>query len=228
MSLEPQPQFEGDLPIRRALISVYDKIEIVDFAQALVKKGVEIVSTGGTAKRLSAAGVKVTTIEGFTKFGEMLDGRLKTLQPEVQGPLLANKANPGHMGQLAEAGFPGLDMVVINLYPFEKVAADPNATEAQLIENIDIGGITCIRAGAKNFGSICVVTSPSQYLDVAGELEANNGKISLATRRQLRDKAFEATSKYETTISNKLNSLSTVKPRDTEGRQGPARSRNSG
>jgi phosphoribosylaminoimidazolecarboxamide formyltransferase / IMP cyclohydrolase len=154
----------SDIQIKRALIAVYDKTGITDFARALVDEfGIEILSTGGTAKHLKAAGIPVTLVETVTGFPEMLDGRVKTLHPKIHAGILADRDNPDHMRQLAEHGIQPIDMVVVNLYPFEKTVADPNCTFEQAIEMIDIGGPCMLRAAAKNHKDVLVVESPFSY-----------------------------------------------------------------
>src|SRR5690242_9461413 len=162
--------------IKRALISVTDKTGIVDFARALQDLGVEIISTGGTARAIQEAGVAVREVSEVTGFPEMLDGRLKTINPRVAGGILAMRAKPDHMQSLARHDIPAIDMVVVNLYAFEKVAAQRDAHLAELIENIDIGGPTLIRAAAKNYQDVAVVTSPDDYAAILEELHERNGE----------------------------------------------------
>src|SRR6476469_2177922 len=151
-------------PIRRALLSVSDKTGLVDFARELVTKyNVELIATGGTRKTLADAGLPVKDIAEITKFPEMLDGRVKSLHPAVYAGLLAKRDKPEHMQTLAAHGLPEIDLVVCNLYPFERTVAKPGVTEAEAIENIDIGGPCMVRAAAKNFDAVAVVTSPTQY-----------------------------------------------------------------
>ena len=156
--------------IRRALISVTDKTGIVDFARGLADHKIEIISTGGTARALQQAGLAVREVSDVTGFPEMLDGRLKTINPRIAGGVLAMRSKPDHMHSLAEHGIPEIDMVVVNLYEFEKVAAQPHVTLAELIENIDIGGPTLIRAAAKNYQDVAVVTSVEDYPAILQEL----------------------------------------------------------
>jgi phosphoribosylaminoimidazolecarboxamide formyltransferase/IMP cyclohydrolase len=163
--------------IKRALISVTDKTGVVDFAQGLRDLGVEIVSTGGTAKALEAGGVPVREVSELTGFPEMLDGRLKTIHPRVAGGVLAVRANSEHMQSLAEHGIPPIDMVVVNLYQFEKVAAKQGVPLSELIANIDIGGPTMIRAAAKNYQDVAVVVSPDDYPAVLEELHERDGQL---------------------------------------------------
>ena len=175
-----------DPQIRRALISVTDKTGVADFARALADEfGVEIVSTGGTAKALEEAGVKVRPIEDFTGFPEMMDGRVKTLHPKVHGALLARRDSEQHMAEVAEHGIELIDLVVVNLYEFEKTVANPDVTFADAIEHIDIGGPSMLRSAAKNADSVTVVIDPDDYEAVLAEMRENNGATTLATRRCL-------------------------------------------
>src|ERR1700737_1094150 len=164
--------------IQRALISVTDKTGVVEFAQGLRDLGVEIISTGGTARALEAAGVPVREVSELTGFPEMLDGRLKTIHPRVAGGVLAIRGNSDHMQSLAAHGIPLIDMVVVNLYQFEKVAAKQGVPLSELIENIDIGGPTLIRAAAKNYQDAAVVTSPEDYPPILQELHECKGQLS--------------------------------------------------
>src|SRR6478609_11506390 len=151
-------------PIRRALLSVSDKTGLVDFARELhTKYGVELIATGGTKKVLADAGLPVKDVAEITKFPEMLDGRVKSLHPAIFAGLLAKRDKPDHMATLAEHGLPEIDLVVCNLYPFEQTVAKPGVTEAEAIENIDIGGPCMVRAAAKNFDAVTVVTAPNQH-----------------------------------------------------------------
>src|SRR5438067_1315857 len=185
-----------DVRIRRALISVHDKAGLVEFGRALAALDVEILSTGGTARALAEAGVPVTPVEAVTGAPEMLDGRVKTLHPNLHGGILADRANPDHMRQLEERGIRPIEMVVVNLYPFETVTASPGCTLAEAIENIDVGGPTMIRAAAKNHAAVAVVTGPEQYRDVREELERSGGSVSAATRARLALAAFQRTAAY--------------------------------
>jgi len=190
--------------IQRALISLTDKSGIAEFAGGLAKLGVEILSTGGTARLLREAGIAVRDIAEITGFPEMLDGRVKTLHPRVHGGILAIRANAGHMQALAEHGIGTIDMVVVNLYEFEKAAAKPGATVEELVENIDIGGPSMIRAAAKNWQDVAVVVSPADYAGLLEELKANQGSLSLATHWRLMQKAFRTTADYDRAISARL------------------------
>jgi phosphoribosylaminoimidazolecarboxamide formyltransferase/IMP cyclohydrolase len=192
-------------PIRRALISVYDKTGIVDFARALHGEfGIEIISTGGTAKTLREAGIPVTLIEDITGFSEMLDGRVKTLHPKIHAAILADRDNPEHMRQLAAAGVEPIDMVVVNLYPFERTVADPNCTFEQAIEMIDIGGVALLRAAAKNHRHVLVISDAATYnlaLCVLRQPEPSQFRRQLLAQR-----ALLATCAYDGRISEWLGS----------------------
>ncbi len=190
--------------IKRALISVTDKTGIGEFGQGLRDLGVEIISTGGTARALEAAGVPVREVSEVTQFPEMLDGRLKTIHPSIAGGVLAMRGNPEHMRALATHGIPTIDMVVVNLYAFEKVAAKKGVPLQELIENIDIGGPTLIRAAAKNYQDVAVVVSPDDYPRVLEELHERLGELSEATLWGLAKKAFALTAAYDRAISNRL------------------------
>src|SRR5579864_2219593 len=191
--------------IRRALISVTDKTGVVELAQGLKSLGVEIISTGGTARAIQDGGVAVREVSEVTGFPEMLDGRLKTINPRIAGGVLAIRGNPEHMQALAEHKIPAIDMVVVNLYAFEKVAAKQGASMAELIENIDIGGPTLIRAGAKNYQDVAVVTSPEDYPAILQELHECHGQLSEPTLWRLAQKAFALTAAYDRAISTRLS-----------------------
>ena len=193
---EPQP-----LPIRRALISVSDKSGVVDFARGLEALGVEIVSTGGTAAALREGGVAVRTVEELTGAPEILDGRVKTLHPRLHGALLAVRDDPEHAATLADEGIEEIDLVCTNLYPFERAAARREASDAEIIENIDIGGPAMIRAAAKNHRYVAVVVRPESYDAVLAELEEGDGAISPGTRHWLANEAFAVTARYDAAIS---------------------------
>lgn len=188
--------------VRRALISVHDKDGVVDFARALVELGVAIVSTGGTARLLRKHGVPVTPVEQVTGFPEMLDGRVKTMHPRLQAGILARRDVPEHMAAIEEHGIEPIDMVVVSLYPFERVAAQRGVEEETVIENIDIGGPTMIRAAAKNHDAVAVVTDKADYGPLVDELRASDGQLGLATLRRLAGKAFQATAHYDIAIAN--------------------------
>jgi phosphoribosylaminoimidazolecarboxamide formyltransferase/IMP cyclohydrolase len=189
------------------LLSVTDKTGLVAFAQALVAHGVELVSTGGTAKALREAGLTVKDISELTGFPEMLDGRVKTLHPRVHGGLLYIRGNADHEAAVAEHGILPIDMVVVNLYAFEKTAAQPGVAFGHLIENIDIGGPSMVRSAAKNFEDVAIVTRASDYALLAQELETNSGSLTRATRWRLAKQAFATTAAYDTAIANALDQI---------------------
>jgi phosphoribosylaminoimidazolecarboxamide formyltransferase/IMP cyclohydrolase len=191
-------------PVRRALLSVSDKTGLVNFARALRELDVEIVSTGGTARALAEAGVDTVPIEAVTGLREMMDGRVKTLHPAVHGALLADRARPEHLRELAELEAKPIDLVAVNLYPFEATVARPDVTLAEAIENIDIGGPAMIRSAAKNWASVAVLVAPEDYPAVITELRDNRGALSDETRRRLAQKAFAHTSAYDAAIADYL------------------------
>ena len=193
------------MKIQRALISVSDKEGIVAFARELVKLGVEIVSTGGTAALLAKQKVKHLEISEFTGFPEMLDGRVKTLHPKVHGGLLFVRDNPDHVAQAEKHGIQPIDLVVVNLYPFEKTIAKAGTTLEEAIEQIDIGGPSMLRSAAKNYRSVTVVVDPADYADVLENMQANEGGTTLKLRERLGIKVFVTTSKYDAAIANYLN-----------------------
>ena len=191
----------SDPQVKRVLMSVTDKAGIVDFARALVDEfGAEIISTGGTARAIAEAGVPVTPIDDVTQFPEMMDGRVKTLHPKVHGGLLAKRDNPDHMAQAAEHGIEMIDMVVVNLYAFEKTVAS-GADFGTCIENIDIGGPSMLRSAAKNFESVAVVTRPASYDAILAEMRANDGATLRDTRAKLALDVFETTAAYDGAIA---------------------------
>ena len=192
---------------RFALISVSDKTGVEAFARTLTGLGFQILSTGGTAKLLSQAGIAVTEVAAHTGFPEMLDGRVKTLHPRVHGGILARRDLPEHMAALQREGIPPIDIVVVNLYPFRQTIARPDCPLDEAIENIDIGGPTMVRAAAKNYQHVAIVTDPADYLSVASELQSSGGAVSLETRFSLAKKAFSHTAEYDGAISNYLTSL---------------------
>ena len=194
--------------IQRALLSVTDKSGLVEFAQALAGFGVELVSTGGTAKALREAGLAVKDISELTGFPEMLDGRVKTLHPKVHGGLLFIRDNPEHQAAVAAHCIEPIDMVVVNLYAFEKTAAQPGVAFGHLIENIDIGGPSMVRSAAKNFEDVAIVTRVSDYPALIEELKANGGALSRETRWRLAQQAFATTAAYDTAIANTLDRIS--------------------
>jgi phosphoribosylaminoimidazolecarboxamide formyltransferase/IMP cyclohydrolase len=194
-------------PVRRALLSVTDKTGLVEFARALAGHGVELVSTGGTAKALRDAGLTVKDISELTGFPEMLDGRVKTLHPKVHGGILHMRGNKEHMAAVESHGIEPIDMVVVNLYAFEKTAQKPGVAFADVIENIDIGGPSMVRSAAKNFEDVAIVTSVADYEALAGELGANGGSVTRATRWRLAKQAFAVTAAYDAGIATALESI---------------------
>jgi phosphoribosylaminoimidazolecarboxamide formyltransferase/IMP cyclohydrolase len=191
----------GEVRIRRALLSVSDKTGIVDFARGLAELGVELVSTGGTAAALREAGLEIRAIEDFTGFPEIMGGRVKTLHPKLYAGLLALRDDADHMAAAEAQDVEFVDLVCVNLYPFEATAARRGATDHEVIENIDIGGPTMIRAAAKNFGFSAVVVKPESYDAVLQELRDTDGRLSLGTRENLAAEAFALTARYDTAIA---------------------------
>ncbi|WP_372602854.1 bifunctional phosphoribosylaminoimidazolecarboxamide formyltransferase/IMP cyclohydrolase [Actibacterium sp.] len=189
------------VPLRRALISVSDKTGLIEFARALDARGVELLSTGGTAKALREAGLSVKDVSDVTGFPEMMDGRVKTLHPKVHGGLLALRDNPEHVAAMTEHGIDAIDLLVVNLYPFEATVAKGAAYD-DCIENIDIGGPAMIRAGAKNHGFVNVVVDVEDYDALLAELTANDGNTSLAFRQKLAQTAYARTAAYDAAVSN--------------------------
>ena len=197
----------GTKPIRRAVLSVTDKTGLVEFARALAGFGVELISTGGTAKVLREAGLAVKDISELTGFPEMLDGRVKTLHPRVHGGLLYIRGNAEHEAAVAAHGILPIDMVVVNLYAFEKTAAQPGVAFGHLIENIDIGGPSMVRSAAKNFEDVAIVTRAADYAGLTEELKANGGALTRATRWRLAKQAFALTAAYDAAIVNTLERI---------------------
>src|SRR5438034_3219719 len=193
------------MKITRALISVSDKTDVAAFARALERQGVDIISTGGTADLLRKEKIPVREISNFTAFPEVLEGRVKTLHPRVHGGLLYKRGNAKHQAEARECGFEPIDLVVVNLYPFEKTIQKPDVTLAEAIENIDIGGPSMIRSAAKNYESVTVVIDPADYDGVLENMRENNGETTLKLREHLAIKAFMKTSDYDRTIGNYLN-----------------------
>src|SRR5712692_6633350 len=206
----------GLVKIRRALISVSDKTGIVEFARELKRFGVEIISTGGTAKTLRDAGLEVRDVSEVTGFPEMMDGRIKTLHPKIHGALLSVRDNPEHQAAMREHDIEPIDMVVINLYPFEQTIKRPNVTQAEAVEQIDIGGPAMIRSAAKNWQDVAVVVLPEHYATVVQEMKENFGSLSLATRSLLAQKAFGQTSLYDALVYAYLSGA--FPPREGESR----------
>jgi phosphoribosylaminoimidazolecarboxamide formyltransferase/IMP cyclohydrolase len=192
--------------IERALISLTDKAGIEGFATELAALGIELLSTGGTAKKLREAGLSVMDVSDFTGFPEMLDGRVKTLHPKVHGGILNQRANREHQRQCAAHGLKNIDLIAVNLYAFEKTIADPHCSLADAIENIDIGGPTMLRAAAKNFHDVTVIVDPADYPRVKEEIK-NGGNTTLKTRFRLMRKVFALTAAYDTAISAWLDKV---------------------
>ena len=194
------------MKVSRALISVSDKAGVAEFVRALAGLGVEILSTGGTAKLLEMEGLRVTEVSAHTGFPEMLDGRVKTLHPKIHGGILARRDSREHMAAIEKAGIAPIDLIVVNLYPFEATVADPDCTLQNAIENIDIGGPAMLRAAAKNYGGVAVVVDPADYAKVLEEIRATGG-VAEATRFALAKKVFAHTASYDGAIANHLFSL---------------------
>ena len=195
------------MTIKQALISVSDKRGVLEFAQGLAAQGVNLLSTGGTAKMLREAGLTVTEIGDYTGFPEMLDGRVKTLHPKVHGGILARRDLPEHLATIAEHGIPTIDLVCVNPYPFRETVAKPGVTLADAIENIDIGGPAMVRSAAKNYAAVTIVTNPEDYAPLLNEMKANAGTVKLETRFNLAKKAFVHTARYDSAIANWLTAL---------------------
>ncbi len=191
--------------VAQALLSVSDKTGLAEFARGLSALGINLLSTGGTAKALADAGLAVTDIGSYTGFPEMLDGRVKTLHPKVHGGILARRDVPAHVAALKAHGIPTIDLVVVNLYPFRATVAKPNCTLDDAVENIDIGGPSMVRAAAKNWPHVGIVVDPADYSAVLAELDANGGTLGDATRLRLMRKAFAHTASYDGAIANWLN-----------------------
>ena len=187
-------------PVRRALISVSDKTGITEFAQALADRGVALLSTGGTCRLLREAGLEVTEVSDHTGFPEMMAGRVKTLHPTIHGGILGRRGTDDQV--MADHGIAAIDMVVVNLYPFEATVARPDCSNEEAIENIDIGGPTMVRAAAKNHRDVTIVVDAGDYPCLLEELDANNNAIGSATRFDLAIKAFEHTARYDGAIAN--------------------------
>lgn len=191
------------MKIKRALLSVSDKTGIVEFAKKLNEAGVEIISTGGTMKAIKEAGIPVMYVSDVTGFPEIMDGRVKTLNPYIHGGILAVRDNEEHVAAMKEHKITGIDMVVVNLYPFRQTIAKPDVTQADAIENIDIGGPAMIRAAAKNFKFVTVVVNPSRYDEIAADI-AKDGGVKDELRLQLAQEAFQHTASYDDCIQDYL------------------------
>jgi phosphoribosylaminoimidazolecarboxamide formyltransferase / IMP cyclohydrolase len=198
--------------IQRALVSVSDKSGVVDFARSLAALGVQILSTGGTAQLLAKEGVPVTEVSAHTGFPEMLDGRVKTLHPKIHGGLLARRDDPAHMSTLKSAGIPAIDLLAVNLYPFQATVADPDCRFEDAVENIDIGGPAMLRSAAKNHAGVAVVVDPADYSRVLDEIRSS-GSVADGTRFELAKKVFAHTSAYDGAIANYLSSLDAQRKR---------------
>jgi phosphoribosylaminoimidazolecarboxamide formyltransferase/IMP cyclohydrolase len=198
------------MKIQRALISVSDKSGVLNFAQQLTNLGVEILSTGGTAKMLADNGIPVTEVADYTGFPEMLDGRVKTLHPKIHGGILGRRDQPEHVSTMQAHSIPNIDLVCVNLYPFRETIAKPGCTLEDAIENIDIGGPAMVRSAAKNHGAVAVVTEPADYAAIIDEMKSSGGALLPATRFKLAKKAFSHTAAYDAAISNYLTSLDEV------------------
>ena len=195
------------MKIHRALISVSDKSGVLNFAQQLASRGVEIISTGGTAKMLAENGVPVIEVADYTGFPEMLDGRVKTLHPKIHGGILGRRDLPEHVATMQAHGIPFIDLVCVNLYPFRETIAKSGCTLDDAIENIDIGGPAMVRSAAKNHGAVAIVTDPADYAAILEEMAAGGGTLGYVTRFKLAKKAFSHTAAYDAAISNYLTSL---------------------
>jgi phosphoribosylaminoimidazolecarboxamide formyltransferase/IMP cyclohydrolase len=193
--------------IEKALISVSNKEGVVEFANALTSMGVEILSTGGTAKALRDAGISVKDVSEYTGFPEMLDGRLKTLHPKIHGGLLSRRNNPKDMEEIQKHGIDTIDMVVVNLYPFEETISRPGVTFDEAIENIDIGGPTMLRSASKNFQDVAVIVNPADYKKIIREMKKLKGDLSYRTRLGLAKKVFKRTSQYDKAIAAYLTKV---------------------
>ena len=191
------------MKIKRALISVSNKEGVVEFAKRLHAAGVEIVSTGGTMKAIKEAGIPVLYVSDVTGFPEIMDGRVKTLNPYIHGGILAVRDNASHVAQMKEHKITGIDLVAVNLYPFKETIAKPNVTLAEAIENIDIGGPAMVRAAAKNFRFVTVVTNPARYDAIAAQVE-KAGEVDDRTRMELAQEAYAHTAAYDTMIKDYL------------------------
>ena len=193
--------------IERALISVTDKSGIEEFARALGEFGIQILSTGGTAKTISQAGIPIMEVSDFTGFPEMLDGRVKTLHPKIHGGILGLRSKSEHLKAMADHNILPIDMVVVNLYAFEKTVAKPGCSLEDAIENIDIGGPTLLRAAAKNYPFVTVVTDPLDYMAIIDEMKKSGGKVSEKTNFRLACKVFQLTTSYDSAISEYLGKI---------------------
>jgi phosphoribosylaminoimidazolecarboxamide formyltransferase/IMP cyclohydrolase len=204
------------MKIQRALLSVSDKTGLVEFARALSRAGVELLSTGGTAKSIREAGLPVIDVSDYTGFPEMLDGRVKTLHPKIHGGILGRRDLADHVATMRQHGIPDIDLVCVNLYPFVQTISQPH-TLADAIENIDIGGPAMVRSAAKNYRFVAIVTDPADYPQLIEEMSANSGALTDATRFGLAKKAFSHTAEYDSAISNYLTALNDAGDKETFG-----------
>jgi phosphoribosylaminoimidazolecarboxamide formyltransferase/IMP cyclohydrolase len=193
--------------IERAVVSVSDKTGMVGFVKALLDMGVEILSTGGTAETLRENGIRVREVSDYTGFPEMMDGRVKTLHPKIHGGLLGRRDNPKDAKEMEAYGISPIDMVVVNLYPFEATVAREGCSLGEAIENIDIGGPTMIRSAAKNYSAVTVIVDPTDYPHILREMRENQGVVSQSTNFRLAKKVFRGTARYDTAISHYLESI---------------------
>ncbi|MBN2467152.1 MAG: hypothetical protein JXD19_03280 [Deltaproteobacteria bacterium] len=193
--------------IKRALVSVSDKTGVVELCRTLNKMGVEILSTGGTAQTLRDALISVIEVSDYTGFPEIMDGRVKTLHPKIHGALLGKRDTDNHMEQMKKHGIEPIDLVVVNLYPFEKTIAKPGCTLDEAIENIDIGGPSMLRSAAKNYHDVAVVTDFGDYEEIVREMTRSDGSLSLETRFRLAKKVFRQTSHYDNAIVEYLETI---------------------
>ena len=193
--------------IKKAIISVSNKEGIAEFAKALGSLEIEILSTGGTAKALREAGISVTEVSEYTGFPEMLDGRVKTLHPKIHGGLLSRRDNLRDMEEIKERGIDTIDLVVVNLYPFEETISRQGVSLAEAIENIDIGGPTMLRSASKNFQDVAVIVDPSDYRKIIKEMKRLKGDLSYKTRLKLAKKVFKRTSRYDKAIADYLTKV---------------------
>ena len=196
-----------EVKIKRALVSLSDKTGAVQLGQTLHAMGVQILSTGGTARSLQEAEIPVMEVSHYTGFPEMMDGRIKTLHPKIHGAILGKRDNAEHMKQMKTHGIEPIDLVVVNLYPFEKTVAKPDCTLEEAIENIDIGGPTMLRSSAKNYHDVAVVTDPQDYEKIIEEMKKSGGALSLETRFRLAKKVFKLTSHYDKAITEYLEKV---------------------
>jgi phosphoribosylaminoimidazolecarboxamide formyltransferase/IMP cyclohydrolase len=190
--------------IKRAILSVSNKKGLLEFAKELSAMGVEILSTGGTARALREGGIPVKDVSEHTGFPEMLDGRVKTLHPKIHGGLLSRRKNPKDMEEIEKHGIVPIDMVVVNLYPFEETIAKPDVTFEDAIENIDIGGPTMLRSASKNFQDVAVIVDPADYAPVIKEMKERNGELAYKRKMELAKKVFGHTSRYDALITEYL------------------------